>query len=63
MPVLYLIGVSSTAMPHAVLIAAIFVPYVALMIGLGCYIARPARSEERDDAERERDAAEMRLAA
>jgi hypothetical protein len=25
-------------MPHAVLIAVIFVPYIVLMAGLGCYI-------------------------
>jgi hypothetical protein len=39
---------------HALLIAAIFVPYILLMVGLGYYIYRtgqPRRPRDQDDAE------------
>ena len=54
-------------MSHAFLIAAIFVPYVAFMIGLGIYIASTGRHEERCDQEDtgrpDRDGAELSAAA
>ena len=36
--------------PHALLIAAVFVPYLILMVGLGAYIYRTGqpRSADRD---------------
>jgi hypothetical protein len=51
---------------HALLIAAIFVPYMALMVGLGAYIADQVRQDD-DPPDtgrgRDRDRAEMSLAA
>ena len=42
-------------MSHVLLIAAIFVPYMALMVGLGVYIARTGRHEDRHDGDEDRD--------
>lgn len=54
-------------LPHTLVIAAIFVPYMALMIGLGIYIHHTGqpRDEPRSEEEEqpERDRAEIRLAA
>ena len=53
---------------HALLIAAIFVPYVLLMVGLGYYIYRSGqprtpRDEEDERADRDRGPALLRAAA
>jgi hypothetical protein len=54
-------------MPHALIIAVIFVPYVLLMGLLGGYMWRQVRQhgdeEEQDGAGQEQDKTEMRLAA
>jgi hypothetical protein len=47
-------------MPHTVLVAAVFVPYMLLMTGLGTYIWHTGRYEEGD---RDGDDAEMAAAA
>jgi hypothetical protein len=53
---------------HALLIAAIFVPYMLLMIGLGAYIwhtgqPRSDREQPADDQDRDGDAGPMLAAA
>jgi hypothetical protein len=54
---------------HALLIAAIFVPYLAMMITLGLYMWCQVRRhlndppDSADEDERDRESAEMRLAA
>ena len=51
---------------HALVIAAIFIPYMALMIGLGTYMWCQVRRHEKDstdEEERDRERAEMGLAA
>jgi len=55
-------------MPHVLLIAAIFVPYMAFMVGIGAYIAGQVRQDDDPpdtdrDRKRDRDRAEMSLAA
>ena len=46
---------------NALLIAAVFVPYLILMVTLGVYIYRTGRRRDRDD--NERDQTEMSAAA
>jgi hypothetical protein len=55
-------------MPHALLIAAIFVPYIVLMIGLGYYIWRSGQprtpgSKDEDDIDRDPGPVLLRAAA
>jgi hypothetical protein len=54
-------------MSHALLIAAIFIPYVALMIGLGAYICSTGRyrgsEDDQDGEEQDVDPAVLPLAA
>jgi hypothetical protein len=51
---------------HTIVIAAIFVPYMALMAGLGTYMWAQVRHHEQssiDEDERDRDRTDLRLAA
>jgi hypothetical protein len=51
---------------HDLLIAAIFLPYMTLMSGLFAYIhrtGRPRAAEPEEQAEQDRNQAEIRLAA
>jgi hypothetical protein len=54
-------------MPHGLIVALIFVPYVLLMAALFVHLCRQVRrygeDEDRDDVRQQEDSAKMRLAA